>query len=132
MTIEPPRLGVARYNVLVAQVDVDGNDLGGIRNLTVQVPLGTYTGWNHFDDGLFEGGFCTLQGAFLPFAATRDERLRTGDPRLSLEERWPTKAAYVEAVRRAADELVARRHLLADDARRLVAEAERDGVRKGP
>ena len=132
LTIEPPRLGVARYNVLVAQVDVDGNDLGGIRNLTVRVPMGTYTGWNHFDDGRFEGGFCTLQGAFLPFAATREERLRAGDARLSIEERWPTKAAYVEAVRRATDELVAKRHLLADDARRLVAEAERDGVRKGP
>lgn len=132
LTVDPPRLASGRYNVLVAQVDVDGNDLGGIRNPMVQVPIGTYTGWNAFDDGWFEGGFCTLQGAFVPFARTRDERLRTGDPRPSIEERYPTKEAYVAAMRRATDALVARRHLLPEDARRLVAEAERDGVRTGP
>lgn len=41
---EPPAIGTGRYNVLVPQVDADGNDLGGVRNLYVAAPIGTYTG----------------------------------------------------------------------------------------
>ena len=68
----------------------------------------------------------------MPFAATRAERDAAGDPRPSLEERYPTKDSYVAAVRKAGDALVAQRLMLADDAARLVREAERDGVRAGP
>jgi hypothetical protein len=39
---------------------------------------------------------------------------------------------YVAAVRKAADDLVAKRYLLAEDAIRLAAEAERDGIRAAP
>jgi hypothetical protein len=132
LTWNPPAVASARYNPLVAQVDLDGNDLGGIRNLFVRVPIGTYTGWNNFHDTLYKDGFCTLQGSFIPFAATREERLRTGDPRLSLAERYPDREAYVEAVKRAALDPVARRHLLAEDAARLIAEAARDGWNNRP
>jgi len=41
----------------------------------VEVPIGTYTGWNLFNRSFFEDGFCTLQGSFIPFAPTRAERL---------------------------------------------------------
>jgi hypothetical protein len=116
----------------VAQVDADGNDLDGIRNVFVQVPIGTYTGWNLFNRSFYEDGFCTLQGSFIPFAHTKAERITTGDPRLSIEERYPSKEMYVAAVRTAADGLVAKRYLLAEDATRLVAEAERDGIRAAP
>lgn len=132
MLTDPPRLSTARYNNLVAQVDQDGNDLGGIRNVYVQVPIGTYTGWNVFDRSRYADGFCTLQGSYIPFAATREERIGTGDARLSLQERYPSREAYVAAVRKATADLVAKRHLLPDDAQRLVAEAERDGWTKRP
>ncbi len=132
LTRDPPSLGTARYNVLVAQVDRDGNDLGGVRNLFVRVPIATYTGWNNFHDSLFKDGFCTLQGSYIPFAATREERLKTGDPRPSLEERYPSRESYVEAIRSAAQDLVTRRHLLADDAARLIEEARRDGWSRRP
>lgn len=131
-SIEPPKVGSASYGVLVPQVDADGNDLAGVRSLHVQVPIGTYTGWNKFRDGLFGGGFCNLAGSFVPFAATKADREKTGDPRLSLEERYPSKAAYVTAVRLAADNLIRARFLLPDDAYRLITEAETNGVRKGP
>ena len=131
-TKEPPAIGTARYNPLVPQVDTDGNDIGGIRNVYIQAPIGTYTGWNLFRDDWFGNGFCTLAGTFVPFAATKAEREKTGDSRLSLEERYPTKDAYVAVVRQAANDLVARRLLLADDAARLIAEAEAKGVRAGP
>jgi hypothetical protein len=129
---DPPKLSTARYGALVAQVDADGNDLGGVRNVFAAVPIGTYTGWNYFNKEFFEDGFCTLSGSFIPFAPTKQERLATADPRPSIEERYPTKEAYVAAFRKAADDLVARRFLLPDDAIRLVAEAERDGVRSAP
>ncbi len=132
ITVEPPRIGTAGYGVLVPQVDADGNDLGGVRSLDERVPIGTYTGWNRFRADWFEGGFCNLTGSFVPFARTRSERAATGDPRPSLEERYPDKGVYVAAVKRAAGELVGQRFLLQEDADRLVAEAERDGVRSGP
>ena len=66
MTQFPPKLGTQAYRNLVAQVDADGNDLGGIRSVFVQVPLGTYTGWNVYHDALFKDGICTLSGSFIP------------------------------------------------------------------
>jgi hypothetical protein len=118
--------------VLVPQVDADGNDVGGIRSAHLQVPVGTYTGWNLGRAGRFENGFCSLQGSFVPFARTRQERLDAGDPRPSLEERYPTKEAYVDAVRRATTRLVEQRMLLSQDAARLVGEAEAGGIRPAP
>jgi len=129
---EPPSIGTARYGVLVPQVDADGNDIGGVRNVYIQAPIGTYTGWNLFRDDWFTNGFCTLGGSFVPFAATKAEREKTGDPRLSLEERYPSKEAYVAAVTKAAQSLVAGRLLLPEDANRLISEAEAKGVRTGP
>lgn len=130
--IEPPGAGTALYRLLVPQVDADGNDLGGIRSVHTQVPIGTYTGWNLGRADRFEDGFCSLQGSFIPFASTRAEREASGDPRPSIEERYPTREAYVEAVRKAAKALVDARHLLPQDAAALVADAEREGIRKAP
>ena len=121
-----------RYGNLVAQVDADGNDLGGIRNVFVAVPIGTYTGWNLVQQELLRGRILHVAGSFIPFAPTRQERLAIGDPRPSIEERYPTKEAYVAAFRKAADDLVAQRFLLADDAARLISEAERNGIRSAP
>jgi Alpha/beta hydrolase domain len=132
ITVEPPRVETATYGVLVPQVDADGNDIGGIRSIHVEVPIGTYTGWNLGRADRFENGFCSLQGSFIPFAATRQERLETNDSRMSIEERYPTRDAYVIAVRQAAAKLAARRLLLPADAARLIAEAERDGIRTAP
>jgi hypothetical protein len=39
---------------------------------------------------------------------------------------------YVAAIKRAAADLVGKRYLLSEDAARLLAEAERDGVRAAP
>ena len=131
-TIIPPREHPASYGVLVPQVDADGNDLAGVRPVNVEVPIGTYTGWNLFRDDLFQNEACELTGSFVPFAATKAERIQTGDPRLSLEERYPNKAAYVRAVREAADRLITARMLLPEDGMRLTAEAEANGIRTSP
>ena len=120
---EPPRVGTA-YPLLVPQVDADGNHTDGLRNTAVQVPLGTYTGWNVRKAGFSEGDSCDLVGAFIPFFHTKAERVAAGDPRPSLEERYPTHESYVEKVSAAAAKLVADRFLLAEDAELLVSQAK--------
>ena len=132
ITSEPPRVGAAAYGVLVPQVDADGIDLAGVRDVYLQAPIGTYTGWNSFRPELFQGGFCNFNGSFVPFAATKAERDAIHDPRPSLEERYPSKEAYVAAVRQGGERLVAQRLMLPEDARRVTAEAEAKGVRSGP
>jgi hypothetical protein len=129
---EPPLVRSASYGVLEPQVDSDGNDLGGIRSVFAAVPIGTYTGWNLGRKDRFEGGLCNLQGSFIPFAATRAERLAAGDPRLSIEERYPSKEVYLAAFKQAAADLVAERYLLPEDAKLLIERAESEGIRTGP
>lgn len=132
ISVEPPKSGTASYGVLVPQVDADGNDLGGIRSVFVQVPIGSYLGWNLFRAGRLDDGMCNLQGSFIPFAKTRAERLATGDTRLSLEERYPEKDTYGTAFKAAAERLVNARFLLPEDAQALVAEATEKGIRHAP
>jgi hypothetical protein len=64
----------------------------------------------------------------VPFATTRTERLATGDPRLSLEERYGDHAGYVAAVKAAAANAVAKGFLLPADADALVAAAQASNV----
>jgi hypothetical protein len=120
---EPPRVGAA-YPLLLPQVDADGNHFEGLRNTAVQVPLGTYTGWNVRKAGFSEGDSCDLLGSFIPFFRTKAERVAAEDPRPSLEERYPTHDVYVEKVSAAAARLVADRFLLPQDAELLVSQAK--------
>jgi len=136
ITTEPPKQGKDAYGVRVPQVDADGNDLGGIRDVTIQAPLGTYTGWNMGAPpaspgvpGRFEDGLCSLSGSYIPFAQTRAERVATGDPRPSLEERYPEHKDYVNAVTSAANRLVQQRFLLQADADRLIQQASKGSIR---
>ena len=96
-----------------------------------QAPLDTYLGWNVTAGGFDKGKICALNGGFIPFAKTKAERLASGDPRPSLEERYASHKAYVEAVKSAADKAVAERFLLRGDADRLIAEASASDVLAG-
>jgi hypothetical protein len=108
-------------------VDSDGNDLAGIRSVTLQVPLATYTGWNMGTVGRFEDGLCSLSGTYVPFAYKRTDRL-PADPRSSIEERYKDHQGYVDTVTRAANRLVQERYLLPDDAARLISQAQNGGI----
>ena len=109
---------------LVPQIDRDGNELAGVESPLVANPLGSYLGWNVTRSGYFRGQQCGFSGGFVPFAVTRVERERSGDARPSLEERYPGGlAAYVDGVRRTAQELVRDRLLLQEDADRMVKAA---------
>ncbi len=124
---EPPiRRGA--YTVRQPQVDADGNTIAGLFNTNMLVPLGTYLGWNVRKAGFSEGDSCDLTGAFVPFFRTLAERQAANDPRPSLQERYPTHAAYVAKVTAAANSLVSRRLLLPADAAFLINQANAAAV----
>jgi len=118
---------------LVVRVDADGNELAGIRSPLLMAPLGTYTGWNVTTSGVYKGQLCiggSPIGGFIPFAKTKADRVASGDPRLSLEERYTDHDGYVKAVKTASDQLVRDGYLLRDDAAAMVAQAEHSDVLK--
>ena len=122
ISIEPP-IALAEYPALVPQVDVDGNDIDGLRSHIVQAPLGTYTGWNVRAAGFSQGDACDLTGGYIPFAVTKAQRIANGDPRLSLQERYANTAGYVNAVTAAVNSLVSQRLMLASDAAGAISNA---------
>jgi len=123
----PPAYLNRDYAVLVPQVDADGNDIAGIRSLDVAVPLATNTGWNTTSKpGLIDQA--GLLGSMFPFPKTQADRLRTGDPRRSIAERYMDQAGYVAALKTAADALVAKRFMLQADADAAIAAAAANPV----
>jgi hypothetical protein len=129
MDVHPPRpIGNGAYTILVPKVDRDGNDIAGIRLPAIQVPIGTYAGWNLRPAGLAEDELAGLLGSFVPFAKIKAERRKTNDPRLSLAERYKDRADYVRQVSRAARILVEERYLLPEDAERMIAQARKHRI----
>jgi Alpha/beta hydrolase domain len=105
----------APYPAFVPKSDADGNDIAGVRLPTLAAPVATHLGWNQRKAGFAEGELCENTGSMLPFAKTREERLRTNDPRLSLAERYPHDGDRAVAIDRAAKQLVQDRLLLEED-----------------
>jgi hypothetical protein len=114
--------GESHYGTRASAVDTDGNEVAGIRLPDIAVPLATYTGWNVYKSQPSE--LCDRDGSYLTFARTKAEREAAGDPRLSLEERYGSRAAFVARRKAAADALVAERLLLPADAAAYVKAAE--------
>jgi hypothetical protein len=120
----PPVAGEP-YRTLLPAVDADGNETSGIVLPEVAVPLGTYTGWNlRAPEVGAPAMLSSLDGMFLPFARTAEER--AGDPRPSVRERYPTRADYLDRLTRAALVLQREGFLLAED---VVAILERASAR---
>ncbi len=126
--VPPVHVGDLEYTVLVPQVDADGNDIAGIRLPYLEAPLGTHTGWSLLKPGMGGPDICGQNGQFIPFANTMAERLEAGDPRPSIEERYPNREAYVRRVTRAAERLVKQSFLLEEDKERIIKEAAEKGT----
>ena len=103
------------YPSFVPKTDSDGNDIAGVRLPDVTVPLATYTGWA-LRAGPQANDGCEGSGQMIPFARTKAERMASGDPRPSVEERYPSFGQYSSAVIRAIDGLVRARLMLCEDA----------------
>jgi hypothetical protein len=108
------------YPSFVPKTDADGNDVAGIRLPEVQVPLATYTGWAvraapQNDDG------CEGSGQYIPFPKTKADRIASGDPRPSIEERYANIETYSSQLHNAIDNLVRSGYLLPFDAEKTLS-----------
>ncbi|MFZ9014540.1 MAG: alpha/beta hydrolase domain-containing protein [Alphaproteobacteria bacterium] len=117
-----------QFPAFVSAVNEDLNEVAGIRLPELSVPVASYTGWNlrHPSRGnsdLFLGISGGLAGATIPFSATRQQRELNGDPRPSIEERYPSKEDYLQRVREAAKSLHTSAYLLDEDIERIVVRA---------
>jgi hypothetical protein len=109
---------------LVPQVDADGNDVAGIHDPWVAVPLATTTGWNFRHPRVGNpGDIYQILGSFIPFAQSRTARLAAGDPRRSIAERYTDADDYLQRVREAAVVLINNRFLLQDDLEEVLSRA---------
>ena len=94
--------------VQVPQRDADGNPVGGVRMPDVDVPLGV----NGAQNEPLTSFTCSLTGAFLPFARTKEGEGRHP----SIAERYKDQSDYVNRVRSAARRAQAEGFLLPADA----------------
>jgi Alpha/beta hydrolase domain len=116
----PPTKG-SLYPVFVPKTDADGRDIAGVHLPTLEAPAATHTGWNVRKAGFSEGELCDNNGTMIPFAATREERLKNNDPRLSMAERYPNEGDRVTAIAKATKQLVRDRFILEEDAGLFIA-----------
>jgi hypothetical protein len=122
---QPPKL-LGQYKLYLPKLNEDGMIVGGIHLPVIDVPKATYTGWNPHVEGDGPTTLCPLIGGAVPFAETREERMKNGDPRPSVQERYATQSDYVARVDKVAKALVKQRYLLPEDAERQHQAAEND------
>lgn len=103
------------YPVFVPKTDADGIALAGVHLPVLDAPIATYTGWNPRRAGYAQWELCGNTGSMVPFADSVAERHATGDPRLSVEERYATPGAREQLLQQAAQKLVKDRLLLEED-----------------
>ena len=131
-SVTPQRVDAQkRYTVLVPRTDADGNDVAGVRGPDVAAPLATHTGFNLRKAGFAEGQLCGLNGSYLPFAKDAQERQALRDPRPSIAERYPSRSAYLERVRAAAERLRAEGLMLDEDIPRALDRASKSPPLQG-
>jgi hypothetical protein len=122
-TIEPPKVGQP-FPVLLPQVDADGNELKGLRSPELAVPLATYMGWQLYKPELGRPEeLVSLQGSFVPFPLDTAERVRAGDPRRAILERYPNREGYLALVEQIAKFLATDGYLRTEDLPQILAQA---------
>ncbi|HVB06290.1 MAG TPA: alpha/beta hydrolase domain-containing protein [Acidimicrobiales bacterium] len=104
---------------LVAAVDGDGNERAGVVLPELAAPLHTHLAFN--PRAAPDGGLVDLIGTSLAFPVDAAARAESGDPRPAVSERYPDRAAYLQALRRAARALAADALVLAEDEEWIVA-----------
>ena len=107
-------------------VDEAGNDRGGIRLPQIAVPLATHTGWNYRRPEIGAPDRLASEiGSYLPLPRTAADRERTGDGRMSIEERYASREDYLGRIARGRATLVDQRYVLAEDVPDVIARAAR-------
>lgn len=103
------------------QVDADGNEVGGVRLPEFAAPLATYAPWNLRAPALGAPDLrVSFEGSWLPFPKNATARLKAGDPRRSVEERYQGPEDYLARYAKALDQLIRERYLLPEDREALL------------
>ena len=113
--LQPARMGSA-YPALVPQVDKFGNEIDGVRNVELRVPLATYYPW-HVREGMAGGNgeLTDFRGTYIPFPWDAEAKKSSKDPRPAILQRYRTKERYMVMVEGAMAELEAEGFLLDRD-----------------
>lgn len=115
------------YPVLASKLDADNNEVGMLEIPSVAVPTGTYTGWNLRTSTMGSAGdLLRLTGGYIPFAKTKKERMKTGDPRLSIQERYKNYEAYLAAYKIVTMDLVKSGYLLEEEVKGILELGEKN------
>ncbi len=116
-----PPTAIGPYPALVPQVDVDGNDLGGVMLPEMTVPLATYTGWNLRAAAIGAPTERTaFLGSFVPLRRTAAEAAAARDPRKSVDDRYKSVTEYQAQFQMSLNDLVREKYLLAEDVGQLL------------
>lgn len=120
---QPPRLGPA-FTSLVPVTDSLGNELGGIRNVELRVPLATYTPWS-LRTGMPgpQDELADFRGMFIPLPWNAADKKRTGDPRPAVLQLYRSRADYMDKVRAAVKVLIKEGFVLPGDADAVIKHA---------
>lgn len=113
--VVPPEMGEP-FQTLVPNFDENGNGIGGIRLPELTVPLATYQAFNprrkEYGAPEYLGRFA---GSCWVFSSTKEERINSGDPRLSIEERYNSKEEYVNLINDVVEDLIEKRLMMPED-----------------
>lgn len=109
------------YPCFVSAIDVDGNELSGIKLPDISVPLATYSGWNprHPESGAPDQ-IIPMQGSTHYLPLTEDSKNSAKDPRRSVAERYETKDHYLRLVEFELKSLIDNGYVLDEDFNSIV------------
>jgi hypothetical protein len=116
-----PPIPRGNYRVLAPRCGPDGNELGCLSAPEVAVPVGTYTSWRlRRADGPAANQLYSLSGSYIPFPVTKAKRDASGDPRLSVEERYASQQAYLKQLEEQCRQYEASGYMIPEDTSRTL------------
>ena len=107
------------YADIVSAVDIDGNEIAGVRLPDISVPLATYTGWNQVLDSSSDIPMF-LTGSTIVFP--KNDRL--DDPRKSIDQRYESKDDFLNKIRTEAIKLSNNGYILHEDIENIVTKSD--------
>jgi len=126
LSLQPPKIGKP-FPVLVPQVNEDGNETDGVRLPELDVPLGTYAGWNLRDPSIgAPAQRVSFEASYIPFEKSAQERRKAADPRKSIQERYSSREDYLDRFGHALDALIEQRWVLPEDRAAVMARGQQE------
>jgi hypothetical protein len=111
---QDPPMKADPYKPLIPTIDEYANELGGIRNIEIRVPLATYTPWSLRYGLSSSGEMDDFQGLFIPLPKEKINRT-TRDMRMDFISTYKDKEDYLHKIDLELSNLVEERFLIEED-----------------